>query len=81
VLFPLSFISRVLAGRRVLDLECAARLTCRVRYQVAGARLSSAEALAAPDRLATLRTDLEAALGPLVVFDVMASEMPGGCAP
>jgi hypothetical protein len=74
-------IERVLAGRRVLDLECAARLTCRVRYQVAGARLSPAEALAAPDRLATLKTDIEAALGPLAAFEVMAPGMPGGCAP
>lgn len=62
-------IGRVLAGRRVLDLACAGRLTCRVRYQVAGGGNAPAEALAAPDRLAALQSDLEAALGPLVVFE------------
>ena len=46
-----------------------ARLTC------------PAEARATPDRPATLHTDLEAALGPLVGFDVMAPETPGGCSP
>jgi hypothetical protein len=62
-------IGRILAGRRVRDLECANRLTWRVRYQVAGAGNAPAEALAAPDRLATLQTDLEAVLGPLVAFN------------
>jgi hypothetical protein len=58
-----------------------ARLTCRAHYQVAGVGNAPAEALAAPHRLATLHTDLEAALGPLVGFDVMAPETPGGYAP
>ena len=72
-------IGRVLAGRRVSDLDCAARLTCRVRYRVAGARLSPAEALAAPDRLATLRSDLEAALGPLAAFDLRPADGKENC--
>jgi hypothetical protein len=57
-----------------------ARLRCRVHYQVAGAGNAPAQALAAPDRLATLHADQETVLGPLVAFDVMAPEMPGGCA-
>jgi hypothetical protein len=48
---------------------CTAGLTVRVRYQVAGPRMSPAEALVASGRLATLRADLEAALGPLAVFE------------
>jgi hypothetical protein len=42
---------------------------------------SAGEALAAPDLLGTLHTDLEAALGPLATFDVRPPEMPGACAP
>jgi len=34
------------------------------------------EALAAPDRLPTLRADLEVVLGPLVAFDVIVSSAP-----
>jgi hypothetical protein len=69
-------LGRVLAGRRILDLECATRLTCRVRYQVAGVGNAPAEALATPDRLLTLRTDIEAALGPLATFEVIAKPEP-----
>jgi hypothetical protein len=63
-------IGRALAGRRILDLECAAALTVRVRYQVSGPRMAAAEALAAPNRLLTLRPGLETALGPLALFDI-----------
>jgi hypothetical protein len=58
-----------LCHRGMLDLDSTAGLTMRVRYQVAGPRMSPAEALVAPGRLATLRADLEAALGPLTVFE------------
>lgn len=67
-------VTRALAGRRLTDLECVERLSSRVRYQVAGAGHPLAEAFVAPDRLAGLRGDLEAALGRLVLFDVGSSE-------
>jgi hypothetical protein len=69
-------IGRVLAGQRILDLECATRLTCRVQYQVAGVGNVRAEALATPGRLPTLRTDIEAALGPLATFEVSVIAKP-----
>ena len=74
-------IGRALAGRRVLDLECAARLTYRASYQVAGAGNAPAKALVAPDRLATLRADLEAALGPLAAFDTTEAAADAGDPP
>jgi Toprim domain len=69
-------IARVLAGRRVLDMECAAGLTCRAHYQVAGAGNTPAEAIGTLKRFATLQVDLESTLGPLAAFEILP-EIPG----
>jgi putative DNA primase/helicase len=63
-------MARVLNGRRVTDLSCALTLTVKVRYQVAGPRMSPAAALVTPERLQTLEADLAAAFGNLAFFAV-----------
>jgi hypothetical protein len=65
-------LARVLAGVDVLSLNCMTALSCLVRYQVDGQGNVSAMAFVTPERLATLRNDLEAVLGPLALFKVLS---------